>query len=177
MEDKNKSSRSSVIWNYYNYDLEKDCQFCNVKVGDKICGIKISGKSNTSSAKYHLKAKHPNIFSEFEALDAEQQQSRLEKKASASATTSVKSKSLEESFGCTSKYYDCDGKKCTKIFTKFALFIASSSSPWNTVESDFFWDFLLEIDPRLPRIGRKKCSSLGKNFVANFKILQSIKRF
>lgn len=66
--------KSSVIWDYFEYSIEKKSCECIVDVESngkrKRCGILLSGK-NTTNLKNHLKAHHAKEFGEFVKKDQE----------------------------------------------------------------------------------------------------------
>lgn len=170
-----KPKRSSSIWNYFTYNSAEDVHYCKLKIGKAECKSKISGKTNTSSAKYHIKAKHPSSFTEFERTEADLFHQKAEKckvikTTETSSLSSGKSNTLD-SFVLPS--YSLESRKCSKIYTKLSLLIAASGIPWSIVESEFFWDFVHEIDSRLPKIGTKKCSTFAKDFLVDLKNLIS----
>ena len=59
--------KTSVIWDFFKYIVEKDCSECCVELMDKDangkrkrCAVSISGR-NTTNLKNHLKAKERTV--------------------------------------------------------------------------------------------------------------------
>ncbi|XP_049322708.1 uncharacterized protein LOC125782495 [Astyanax mexicanus] len=88
--------RQSPIWDFFEYDCEKDKSKCLVvETGDKICGVLLKGK-NPTNLKVHLRSSHKKANCEY-----------LDKLASLSSFAGRESTSQPGSSGKETTIMDC----------------------------------------------------------------------
>jgi len=153
----------AAIWNYFTKE-GKDSSKCNRC--DHPCNLP---DSSTSSMRYHLKAKHPQLFLELTKLEASKRKDKRKAEediqvAEAQATAAGQSnpkkarRSLfldgedsNESAGAMPKYtqYSTGDRRQLQFDMWTTEYLVEASLPFSHVESKAFRKFVLRLNPKV----------------------------
>ena len=153
--------RKSSVWNYFEYEKERNKSVCQVSIekeGKKDrCGKELNG-TFTSNMKKHLKLCHKEAYMKFEQEENERQKTQEVRRRKDRTLVSSSQMTIKEAI--KQSLYPKDSKKQSAITNKLAIFIGATNVPLSLVDCPEFRDLLKELDKQYDIPGRKK---LGKD--------------
>ena len=154
--------KESIIWDYFDYDESMGKSICRVQISNNtVCNVKLEGQ-NPSNLKTHLKAKHKEVYKDFEVKDDKRKAESCKKKvvtvgksASESVTSVTKIQTKLNKF-YNEKQWTASNTNQQRLQAAVTKYFSCCMGPVSRASDPAFIDLLKEFQPKFKCPGAKK---------------------